>query len=247
MALMAVLWIAVSATLARAEQALVAVASNFAPVAEALVARFESTTGHRVTLVPGSTGKLYAQIVRGAPFDVFLAADSARPARLVAEGRALADSQRIYALGRLVLWSASADLRPRLGPELLASGRFRHLAVANPDLAPYGMAAREVLRTLDLETKLEERLVFGENIGQTYALVASGNATLGFIAYAQVATEVERGAGGWRVPANHHAPIRQEGVLLARAATNPAARAFLDYLATDAAKRAISVAGYEVP
>lgn len=238
---------ALAATGARAGQALVAVASNFAPVAEDLADRFASSTGHRITLVAGSTGKLYAQIARGAPFDVFLAADSARPARLVEEGRAIAGSRRVYALGRLVLWSASPDLRSAAGPDLLARGDFRHLAIANPDLAPYGVAAREVLLSLGLLAKLEERLVHGENIGQTYALVASGNAELGFVADAQGRGTPGRESGGWRVPTDHHAPIRQEAVLLARAATNRAARAFLDYLADDEAKQAIEAAGYEVP
>lgn len=238
---------ALSATGARAEQALVAVASNFAPVAEDLAARFASSTGHGITLVAGSTGKLYAQIARGAPFDVFLAADSARPGRLVEEGRAVAGSRRVYALGRLVLWSASPDRRSAAGPDLLARGDFRHLAIANPDLAPYGVAAREVLRSLGLLAKLEERLVHGENIGQTYALVASGNAELGFVADAQARGVQEKEAGGWRVPTNHHAPIRQEAVLLARAADNGAARAFLAYLSDDEAEQAIEAAGYEVP
>ncbi len=241
------LFLVQAVAVARAEEATVAVASNFAPVAEVLARDFASSTEHRITLVAGSTGKLYAQIVRGAPFDVFLAADRARPERLVAESRATGTSRRVYALGRLVLWSASPELRSAAGPALLAGGEFRRLAIANPDLAPYGVAAREVIHALGLEARLAERLVFGENIGQTHALVASGNAELGFVAHAQVVAAREVGGGGWLVPASHHAPIRQEGVLLARAAANPAALAFLSYLGTEEAKRVIEAAGYEVP
>ncbi|MEM9176586.1 MAG: molybdate ABC transporter substrate-binding protein [Myxococcota bacterium] len=231
---------------AAADEVVVAVASNFAAAARALATRFESTTDHEVTLVTGSTGKLYAQIVRGAPFDVFLAADAVRPARLVDEGRALADSRRVYALGRLVLWSRSPARFERLGPEALARGGFRHLALANPDLAPYGRAARETLRALDLETGLAGRLVFGENVGQTFALVASGNAELGFVAASQLVARDDVGSG-WLVPRDLHAPIRQEGVLLARSAGNAAARSFFDALVSREGKRTIEAAGYEVP
>ena len=230
-----------------AEEVVVAVASNFAPVAEGLAEDFAASTEHEITLVAGSTGKLYAQIVRGAPFDVFLAADTARPARLVADGRAIPDARRVYAVGRLVLWGGAREGATQVGPELLSGGTFRHLAIANPSLAPYGVAAREVLRALELDSALADRLVFGENIGQTFALVASGNAELGLVAQAQVVGDPARRAAAWLVPARHHAPIRQEGVLLARAAEKPSARAFLDYLATDEAKRAIEAAGYEVP
>lgn len=231
---------------ALADEVVIAVASNFASIAEALADRFEAESDHAVTLVAGSTGKLYAQIVRGAPFDVFLAADSLRPGRLVSEGRAVEGSRRVYALGRLRLWSGEMDGVAALGPERLSRGEFRHLAIANPALAPYGVAAHQVLQTLALEERLDGRLVFGENIGQTYALVASGNAELGLVAASQLVAAGASSAG-WLVPRSHHAPIRQEGVLLSRAEDLEAAQAFLSFLASDDARRLIEAAGYEVP
>ena len=225
---------------------LVAVASNFAPVAERIALRFEDATVHEVDVVAGSTGKLYAQIVRGAPFDAFLAADVERPARLVAEGHALADTRRVYAVGRLVLWSADPARRAGLSPAMLRRGDFRRLAMANPDLAPYGAAARATLEALDVLDRLSPRLVFGENIGQAYALVASGNAELGLVAASQLVGPRATEGGGWLVPRDHHAPIRQAGVLLARASANPGARAFVEFLSGPEARAEILAAGYEV-
>ena len=231
---------------AGAEEVVVAVASNFASVADGLARRFEATSDHQVTLVAGSTGKLYAQVVRGAPFDVFLAADTRRPDRLVETGQAVEDGRLVYAEGRLRLWSGSGAIRPTLGPEWLARGEFRHLALANPDLAPYGVAAQEVLGALGLAERLRGRLVFGENIGQTYALVASGNAEAGFVAASQLSAD-GAASEGWLVPRELHAPVQQAGVLLSRAEENAAARAFLAFLASAPARRAIAAAGYEVP
>ena len=231
---------------AQAERVRVAVASNFAAAAERLVTEFAASSEHEVQLIAGSTGKLYAQIVRGAPFDVFLAADATRPARLVEDGLAIADSRRTYALGRLVLWSADPDARASLGPEVLRVGAFRRLAIANPDLAPYGVASGEALVSLGIARDVAPRLVYGENIGQAYALVASGNADLGFVARSQVLQRQDAREAGWAVPASHHAPIRQELVLLSRAAGNAGARAFVTWLASDAARATIRAAGYEV-
>lgn len=231
---------------ALAEEVVVAVASNFAAVAEGLARRFEGDSGHQTTVVAGSTGKLYAQIVRGAPFDVFLAADVARPVRLVEEEHAVAGSRHVYAIGRLVLWSGEGGRRGDLGPQTLRAGGFRRLAMANPDLAPYGAASREVLDALGVREQVAPRLVFGENIGQAFALVASGNAELGFVAQSQLVARGAADGTGWLVPRALHAPIRQERVLLARAADNAGARAFLDYLSTPAAREVIRAAGYEV-
>jgi len=231
---------------AQAERVRVAVASNFAIAAERLVTEFAASSEHEVQLIAGSTGKLYAQIVRGAPFDVFLAADAARPARLVEDGLAIAESRRTYALGRLVLWSADPDERASLGPEVLRMGAFRRLAIANPDLAPYGVASGEALASLGIARDVAPRLVYGENIGQAYALVASGNADLGFVARSQVVQRGDAREAGWAVPASHHTPIRQELVLLSRAAGNTGAQAFVTWLASDAARATIRAAGYEV-
>jgi len=225
--------------------ALVAVAANFAKPVETLSERFEAATGHRLTVAQGSTGKLYAQIVRGAPYDILLAADSARPARLEAEGLAVRGSRFTYAVGRLVLWSPDPARIGPDGPAVLAAGDFAHLAIANPDLAPYGAAARQVLRRLGLADRLAGRIVMGQNIGQTFAMVATRNAELGLVAKSQIMQRRETDRGSvWEVPETLHDPIRQDGVLLRHGADNPAAAAFLAYLRSDGARAAIARLGY---
>lgn len=229
------------------EEAVVAVAANFTEVAERLEGTFERQSGHSLTFVVGSTGKLYAQIAHGAPFDAFLAADQARPERLEEEGLAVAGSRFTYATGRLTLWSREPGGVGSDGAATLRQGKFRLLAIANPDLAPYGAAARQTLESLDLWTALEDQVVLGETVGQAHALVASGNAELGFVALSYVLSPRNEIPGSrWDVPAELHAPIRQDAVLLTRAAANPAARGFLDFLRGDAAKTVIESYGYRV-
>ena len=217
-------------------------AANFAEALSEVEHAFEAAHPHRLRVAVGSTGKLYAQVLHGAPFDVLLAADQERPILLERDGLAVPGSRRTYAVGRLTLWSADSE---RIGgdvPTLLASGSFRRLAMANPELAPYGAAAREVLQGFGLYAALREKIVLVENIGQTYAMVATGNAEIGF-----VAASGARGTGGgsrWDVPADLHAPIRQDAVLLARAANNAAAQAFLDFLRGNRAREIISGFGY---
>lgn len=230
-----------TAPAARAGEVHVAVATNFAATARALGAAFAQEHGDTVVVSEGSTGKLYAQIVNGAPYEVLLAADAERPARLEAGGQAIAGTRFPYALGQLVLWSPDAG---RVEGASALRGDFRHLAIANPELAPYGAAARDTLRRLGLWEALAPRLVRGEDIGQTYQFVATGNAELGFVALSQVA-----GAGGsrWLVPADHHAPLEQQAVLLGPGRDDGAARAFLGFLRSDAARRTIAAAGYALP
>jgi molybdate transport system substrate-binding protein len=232
---------------ANAAQALVAVAANFAVPLETLRATFERDSGHRLSVAIGSTGKLYAQIVHGAPFDVMLAADRERPRRLEAEGHAVAGSRLTYALGRLALWSRDVGRIGADGAAVLRAGKFRRLAMANPDLAPYGAAARQALMALGLYDALRSRIVLGENIGQTFAMVATGNAELGFVALSSL-REPDNAAGGshWLVPAEFHEPIRQDAVLLVHGADNPAAQAFLAYLKSPAAQPLIVRFGYGV-
>ena len=228
---------------ARADEALVAVASNFAEVAEALEPGFEAGTGHSVTLATGSTGKLYAQITKGAPFDVLLAADQARPERLLAEGHAVAGARFTYATGRLVLWSADPGRVAEDGAATLRGGDYDFLAIANPDLAPYGLAARQALTALGLWDKVQPRIVMGQNIGQAFSMVATGNAELGLVAKSQaVSPRNDTRGSAWAVPADLHAPIRQDAVLLD--GDNAAARAFLDHLKGDAARAVIARFGY---
>ncbi|MGI9331034.1 MAG: molybdate ABC transporter substrate-binding protein [Gammaproteobacteria bacterium] len=231
-----------------AEQALIAVAANFSPVARELTAQFLASTGHRVTLATGSTGKLYAQIVNGAPFDVLLAADRRRPLLLENSGRGVAGSRRVYAIGRLSLWQPRDNALGEDAASVLRSGRFRSLAIANPQLAPYGEAARQTLAALGLTAPLSARIVMGENAAQAYALVASGNASLGLIATSQLRSAGSAISGhSWPVPASLHAPIIQELILLQQGAENPAAHAFVDYVLGPSGRQLIEAGGFEVP
>ncbi len=227
-----------------AEQMRVAVASNFADAMAAIARRFEAATQHRVALSTGSTGKLYAQIRNGAPFDAFFGADVRRPQLLEQERVAVPGSRFTYAVGRLVLWS------PRPGyvdPEgrVLQRGAFRHLAIANPVLAPYGKAAQEVLQARGLWDALSGRLVRGENIGQTYQFVSTGNAELGFVAWSQLMRPGQTLAGSlWRVPQALYNRIEQQAVLLQ---DKPAAREFLAFVRSDEALKIIQDYGYDRP
>jgi molybdate transport system substrate-binding protein len=229
---------------AAADRIRVAVASNFAGAAQEIADRFESREGHEVVLSFGSTGMHYAQITHGAPFDAFLAADAWRPELLERDGLALPGSRFTYARGQLVLWSATAGL---VDPEgrVLERGDFRRLAIANPELAPYGRSAREVLTALGLWDGLVDRLVRAENVGQAFQFVASGNAELGFVAYSQI-LQLAGSIGGslWRVPEDLHSPIEQQAVLLS--GSDPA-RAFLSFLRGDEALEIIGEAGYGAP
>ena len=231
----------------QAEEVRVAVAANFAQPLKALAAGFEKETGHKWRMTPGATGKLYAQIKNGAPFDVFLSADEETPIRLEQEGAAVPGSRFTYATGKLALWSAQARLVDAQG-EVLRQGRFKHLALAAPQLAPYGAAAVQTLTQLGLLQALSPRFVQGESIGQTYSFVATGNAELGFVALSQV---YENGAfasgSGWVVPGAMHQPLRQAAVLLNPGRANPAAKALMDYLKTEKTRAVIRSFGYDTP
>lgn len=242
--LLAISLMAAAAT-ARGGTVQVAVAANFTAPLDAIAQSFAAATGHRVLVSAGSTGVLFAQIVQGAPFDVLLAADQEIPARLEREGLAVPGTRRTYAVGRLVLWSVDPGLVDSHG-EVLHTGRFRHLAVADPELAPYGAAAAEVLEALDLGSRLSAKLVIGQNVAQAFGFVAGGSAELGFVARAQVWRDgrLIRGSA-WLVPAPLHRPLRQDAALLTRAVDSPAAAAFLRYLADPAAIAIIASYGYE--
>jgi molybdate transport system substrate-binding protein len=222
----------------------VAVATNFAGPMEEIVRRFEEETGHKVLAATGSTGKHYAQIVHGAPFDAFFAADVDRPVRLEQEGRAIAGSRFTYATGRLVLWSGEEGVVED-GGGVLNEGSYRHLAIASPDLAPYGRAAEELLVQRGQWEQLQERLVFGENIGQTFQFVSSGNAELGLVALSQVRQpDQEMSGSSWVIPRDSHAPIDQQAILLKE---GPEARALLEFFKTDAIRDLIRSYGYDTP
>lgn len=229
-----------------AQDAVIASATNFADTLSLLETRFEADTPYEISIVTGSTGQVFAQIQQGAPFDVFLAADAARPARLAELNLAVASSRFTYASGRLALWSRRAGLLDEVDETSLGALEFRRLAIANPGLAPYGRAAVEVLQHLDLQDRFEPRIVRGQNIGQAFALAATGNADLAFIAIAQLDHPRAPAGSAWRVPSNLHAPIRQDAVLLTRARDNPAAQAFMEFLQSQDARDIISAAGYGI-
>jgi molybdate transport system substrate-binding protein len=207
---------------------------------------FEQDTGHKAMLSFGSTGNLYAQIKNGAPFQILLAADEETPLKLEKEGLAPAGSRFTYATGKLVLWSKQPGLVDDKG-EVLKSGKFQRIALANPKLAPYGAAALETLSKLGLLQDLQPKFVQGDNIAQTYQFVATENAQLGFVALSQVMVDGKLAQGSaWVVPAHLHAPIAQAAVLLGKGSDNPAAVALMRYLRSDRAKALIRSFGYQV-
>lgn len=224
----------------------VAVAANFTAPMKAIAAAFEKDTGHKTELSFGSSGKFFAQIKNGAPFQVFLSADDAKPAKLEDEGMTVPGSRFTYAIGTLVLWSKQPGLVDDKGA-VLGGGGFEHLAVANPRLAPYGTAAMETLDALGMTGKVQALIVQGENIAQTYQFVATGNAELGFVALSQVMSDGKiTGGSAWIVPASLHAPIRQDAVILARGKGNAAADALMAYLKSEKAAAIIKSYGYQV-
>ncbi len=243
--------IALSAALAvtafaQAETVQVAVAANFTAPAKALAEILAKTTGHEAKLSFGATGAFYTQIKNGAPFDILLAADDERPARLEKEGDTVPGSRFTYAIGQLVLWSAKPGFVDDQGT-VLKAGQFNKVAIANPKLAPYGAAAVEAMDKLGLTAALQPKLVTGESIGQTYNFISTGNAELGFVALAQVLDGGKLKSGSmWVVPAKYHAPIVQEAVILKRATDNPAAKAWMDLLRSPRTKDFIRSYGYEV-
>jgi molybdate transport system substrate-binding protein len=222
----------------------VAVAANFTAPMQKIAPLFRQDTGHTLALAFGSTGRFYAQIRNGAPFQVLLAADDATPARLEREGLGVSGSRFTYAIGKLVLWSKQPGLVDAQG-EVLKSGEFDKLALADPKLAPYGAAAIETLGALGLLETLRPRFVQGENIAQTYQFVATQNAQLGFVALSQVFAEGRlSGGSAWVVPASMHAPIRQDAQLLDQGKDKPGAVALLQYLRTDKARAIMRAYGY---
>jgi len=246
-AFVAVAIAAMSSSIARAEEALLAVAANFAEVVKALETQFEDATDHTLTVTTGSTGKLYAQIKNGAPFDILLAADQKRPQLLEAEGDAVPGSRFTYAIGQIVLWSPDPEAVAADGVETLKAGDFDNLAIANPDLAPYGLAAKQTLEHYGLWDALSGTIVMGQNIGQTFSMVATANAQLGFVAKSYVVSPRNEQPGSrWDVPAEAHDPIRQDAVVLKRAADNPATQAFADFLRSNDALKVIRRFGYAV-
>lgn len=247
------LMLAIASTLfwvaAQAGEVMVAVAANFTAPMQKIAKAFEQDTGHRAQLAFGATGKFYAQIKNGAPFAVMLAADDETPARLEKEGLAVAGTRFTYATGRLALWSKRPNLVDDKG-EVLRSNGFNKLgihkiAMADPKLAPYGIAAMEVINRLGVQANVVPKLVQGESIGQTYQFVSTENAQLGFVALSQISIDgrITQGSA-WVVPQSMHAPLKQDAVLLNTGKDNAAAHALLKYLQGDTAKAIITRYGY---
>jgi molybdate transport system substrate-binding protein len=225
---------------AQAAETNVAVAANFTDAANEIAEVFKEKTGHEAILSFGSTGQLYTQITQEAPFEVFLAADDERPRKAVEEGFAVPGSQFTYAIGTLVLWSQDPDLVR--GKQALRSGNFTKVAIANPETAPYGVAAVQTMQSLGVYDRLEPKIVQGNNISQTFQFVETGNAELGFIALAQVARSDE--GSRWVVPEDLHDAIRQDAVLLETGADSEAAQAFVEFLKGPEAAAIIKKFGY---
>lgn len=226
---------------------LVAVASNFSKPMTEIAAEFEKATGHSAKLSFGSSGKFVSQLENGAPFEVLLSADDKGPQKLEQAGLAVPNSHFTYALGKLVLWSATPGYVDDQG-KILSTGGFKHLALADPKLAPYGAAAVQVLKGLNLQDKLSPLFVLGENIAQTHQFVSTGNAELGFVALSQVIDNGKiAGGSGWAIPADLYEPIRQDAVLLTLGAENTAAIALLNYLKSAPALAIIEKYGYGLP
>ncbi|MGH8352329.1 MAG: molybdate ABC transporter substrate-binding protein [Pseudomonas sp.] len=242
--------VALSASLALssalAEEVQVAVAANFTAPIQAIASDFEKDTGHKLVAAYGATGQFYTQIKNGAPFEVFLAADDGTPAKLEKEGDSLAGSRFTYAIGTLALWSAKDGYVDAQG-EVLQKGEFKHLAIANPKAAPYGLAATQVLAKLKLSEAVAPKLVEGQNITQTLQFVSSGNAELGFVALSQVYKDGKIASGSaWIVPAELHDPIKQDALILNKGKDNPAAKALVEYLQGPKAAAVIKSYGYQL-
>lgn len=230
-----------------AEQATLAVASNFAPAIEALIEAFEANSDHQLVVATGSSGKLYAQIRHGAPFHLFFSADQDKPKALAAAGLTDPQGPSTYAVGKLVLWSPKPGQAHKLKARLI-QGDYQHLALANPKLAPYGAAAAETIQALGMDPGAQSKWVRGENIAQTFQFVMTGNAELGFVALSQIsqAGHISRGSA-WLVPTALHQAIRQDVVLLKTAQSNLAATEFLEFVRSAPGRGIIERYGYHTP
>jgi molybdate transport system substrate-binding protein len=223
----------------------VAVAANFTqPMKQKIIPVFEKDSGDTVVATYGPTGGLYAQINNGAPYDIMLSADAERPKALEASGAGVAGTRFSFAFGKVVLWSPTPGIVDAKG-EVLSKGNFKHLAVPNPKIAPYGLAAQQALQKLGLWEKLEPKVVYGQDLNQTYQMILSGNAALGFVALSQVKAD-RPGDAVWAPGADLYAPIDQQAILLTRSKDNAGARAFLAFLRSAKGKALIESFGYGV-
>ncbi|SHO59344.1 molybdate ABC transporter substrate-binding protein [Vibrio quintilis] len=224
---------------AHADEAVIAVANNFFGPMKELRQDFESVSPHHLSISTGSTGQLYVQIIQGAPFDLFFAADTIRPQKLLKAGQAF--NEFTYAKGTLVLWSEHPDLQAK---QVLSAGKYHHLAIANPKVAPYGVAAKETLEKMGMYQHVQDKLVMGKGLNPTYQFIVTGNAELGFVAKSQVYKNHYRTGSYWEVPRNYYSEIKQDAVTLPSGVHNQAVQAFLEYLQSDRAQAIIKNYGY---
>lgn len=230
-----------------ADELKIAVAANFLKTIETLSKNFEQQTGNTVKVSGGPTGKLYAQIENGAPFDIFFSADQKSTKKLEDDGKIKAGSRFIYAQGRLSLWMPNVPAGVEAA-DVLKKGDFKHIALANPKAAPYGVAAEQTLEKLGLLETLRPKFVMGENIGQTYQFVATGNAQMGFVAHSYTVDPKHVNTGSyWLVPLSYHSPLDQDVVVLKKAENSKTAQAFIDYVRSAEGKKIIEASGYTVP
>ncbi len=231
---------------AHADEVQVAVAANFTAPIQAIAADFEKDTGHKLVAAYGATGQFYTQIKNGAPFEVFLSADDTTPQKLETEGDTVKGSRFTYAVGTLALWSAKEGYVDAKG-EVLKKGEFKHLSIANPKAAPYGLAATQVLAKEGLTEQVKDKIVEGQNITQAYQFVSTGNAELGFVALSQIYKDGKVTSGSaWIVPASMHDPIKQDAVILTKGKDSAAAKALVEYLKGPKAAAVIKSYGYEL-
>jgi molybdate transport system substrate-binding protein len=223
----------------------VAVASNFVAPLEKIANAFAEETGHTLIISSGSTGNLFAQIMNGAGYEVFLSADEEHPKKIAAEKKGSPESIFSYAIGKIVLWSPSSTLIDHKG-RFLEKMTFQHLSMANPKLAPYGKASEEVLKKKGLWEKVQKKLVIGENINQAHQFVASGNAELGFVAYSQILTDGKPQGSYWIPPQDFYQPLHQDVILLEKGKNSDAAKSFLTFLKNKKARDIIKSSGYEL-
>ena len=237
----------ISGGMVRAETALIAVASNFAEPLREIAERFAANSDHELRISAGSSGHLYAQIVNGAPYDLFLSADSLRP--LLLEEAALIEpgTRFTYAIGQLVFWARADTMRAEsCGAELLDPGK-RRLAIANPALAPYGAAAKQVLEERGLWESVQGNLVVGQNVSQVLHFAYTGNVDMALLAQSQFLAFDGLATGcAMSIRDSEHDSILQQAVLLARGTDNAAAQAFIAYLRGPEASEVIKRFGYRV-
>ena len=228
----------------------IAVASNFTHVSREIAKAFEQETGHKTKISYGSTGKLYAQIANGAPFEVYLSADSKRPIKAEKEGLAVANSRFVYAKGKLVLWTPKENLfKEGMGEQWFKKTHFKRIAIGNPKTVPYGLAAQQVIKHIGNWKKIQKKLVRGDSIAQTFQFVSTANVAAGFVAESQVQAwhEKQSSAGTlWRIPTNYYQAIKQSAVLLKKGETKPAAKEYLNFLKSKKAQKIIKDFGYDV-